>query len=61
MTDRRLPPPWTVEQIPGGPVVRDANGQSLAYVYSRENESDARIAKVLTQRVGTPNHHEKDR
>jgi hypothetical protein len=29
-------------------VVRDANGQSLAYVYSRENESDARLAKVLT-------------
>ena len=48
MTDRRFPPPWTVERIPGGLVVRDANGQSLAYVYSRENESDARIAKVLT-------------
>jgi hypothetical protein len=45
---RRFPPPWTVEQIPGGLVVRDANGQSLAYVYSRENESDARLAKVLT-------------
>ena len=29
-------------------MVRDANGQSLAYVYSRENESDARLAKVLT-------------
>jgi hypothetical protein len=48
MTDRRFPPPWTVERIPGGLVVRDANGQSLANVYSRENESDARIAKVLT-------------
>jgi hypothetical protein len=30
-------------------VVRDANGQSLAYVYSRENPSDARMAKVLTE------------
>ena len=29
-------------------MVRDANGQSLAYVYSQEKESDARIAKVLT-------------
>jgi hypothetical protein len=48
MIDRRFPPPWTVEQIPGGLVVRDANGQSLAYVYSRENEGDARMAKVLT-------------
>jgi hypothetical protein len=50
MTDRLLPAPWTVETIPGGVglVVRDANGQLLAYVYSRENESGARIAKVLT-------------
>ncbi|MGC2409373.1 MAG: hypothetical protein WA441_05115 [Methyloceanibacter sp.] len=45
---RRFPPPWTVEKIPGGFKVLDANGQSLAYVYSRENESDARLAKVLT-------------
>ena len=29
--------------------MRDSNGQSLAYVYSRESESDARIAKVLTE------------
>jgi hypothetical protein len=45
---RRFPAPWTVEKIPGGLKVVDANGQSLAYVYSRENESDARTAKVLT-------------
>ncbi len=47
MTDLRFPPPWTVEKIPAGLVVRDANGQSLAYVYYRE--SDAHIAKVLTE------------
>ena len=41
-------PPWTVETIPGGLKVCDANGQSLAYVYSRENASDAQIAKALT-------------
>jgi hypothetical protein len=29
--------------------VIDANGQSLAYVYSRENEKAARIANVLTE------------
>jgi hypothetical protein len=45
---RRFPPPWTVEKIPGGFKVVDANQQSLAYVYSRENESDAQIANVLT-------------
>ena len=37
MTDRRFPAPWTVEKIPGGLKVVDANAQSLAYVYSREN------------------------
>jgi hypothetical protein len=49
MTERRFPPPWTVESIPGGLVVRDANGQSLAYVYSRESPADAQMAKVLTE------------
>jgi hypothetical protein len=34
--------------MPGGYVVRDANGQALAYIYSRENEDEARQAKVLT-------------
>jgi hypothetical protein len=43
---RRFPPPWTVEQIPGGYKVLDANGQSLAYVYGRETDAD--IAHVLT-------------
>jgi hypothetical protein len=28
--------------------VRDANGQALAYLYSRKNESATRQAKVLT-------------
>jgi hypothetical protein len=46
---RRFPPPWTVEKIPGGFKVVDATGQALAYVYSRENASDAHIAKVLTE------------
>jgi K+/H+ antiporter YhaU regulatory subunit KhtT len=38
---RRFPPPWTK--------VVDANGQSLAYVYSREKSHDAHMAKVLTE------------
>jgi len=29
--------------------VCDANGQSLAYVSSREKQDDARMAKVLTE------------
>jgi hypothetical protein len=46
---RRFPPPSTVEKIPGGFKVHNANGQSLAYVYSRDNPNDAQIAGVLTQ------------
>jgi hypothetical protein len=45
---RRFPPPWTVEQIPVGYKVKDANGQSLAWVYGRESKADADIANVLT-------------
>jgi hypothetical protein len=35
--------------VPGGYIVRDANRQALAYVYSRDNEAEARQAKVLTK------------
>jgi hypothetical protein len=45
---RRFPPPWSVEHIPGGYVVKDATGQSLAYVYARETKAQADTAKVLT-------------
>ena len=52
MTDgapsRRFPPPWVVDRAPGGYVVRDANGQQLAWVYARATEAEARQAKVLT-------------
>ena len=44
---RRFPPP-TVEQIPSGYKVLDANGQSLAYVYGRESNADANFSRVLT-------------
>ena len=52
-TDARTTPPvsrpWHADPMPGGYVVRDANGQALAYVYSRENDAEARQAKVLTK------------
>jgi hypothetical protein len=34
--------------MPGGYVVRDANGQAIAFLHSRENEAEAQQAKVLT-------------
>jgi hypothetical protein len=49
MTSRRFPAPWHADPMPGGYVVRDANGQALAYLYSRDNEAEARQAKMLTK------------
>jgi hypothetical protein len=49
---RRFPLPWTAEEIAGVYVVRDANKQALAYVYCREPEHAASIAKVLTKDEG---------
>ena len=49
MNTRCFPPPWRADRIPGGYVVRDDNGQALAYIFSRDNEDEARQAKVLTK------------
>jgi hypothetical protein len=48
MSPRPFPPPWQVEQTPGGFKVLDANGQALVYVYARETSNEANIAEVLT-------------
>jgi K+/H+ antiporter YhaU regulatory subunit KhtT len=45
---RRFRAPWHADKMPGGCVVRDASGQALAYLYSRDSEADARQAKTLT-------------
>jgi hypothetical protein len=42
-----FPAPWHADPIPGGYVVRDANGQALAFVYSRDSDAQVRIAKAL--------------
>jgi hypothetical protein len=47
MTSRRFPTPWHADKVPAGYVVRDANRQALAYLYARENEDEARQAKML--------------
>jgi hypothetical protein len=46
---RRFPAPWHVDKIPGGYVIRDANGQALTYLYSRDNATEALQAKMLTK------------
>ena len=47
MTTRRFPPPWRAQD--GGYAVRDANGQALAYIFSRDNDAEALQAKELTK------------
>ncbi|MEZ5857102.1 MAG: hypothetical protein R3D67_21065 [Hyphomicrobiaceae bacterium] len=37
MTQRRFPPTWRPEPIPGGDRVVDANGVALAWVYTRDD------------------------
>jgi hypothetical protein len=36
VTERRFLPPWTVEELEACFVLRDANGEVLAYVYCEE-------------------------
>ena len=49
MNPRRFPPPWTVEELEACFVVRDHNGQKLAYVYF-EDEPGRRLAAELLSR-----------
>jgi hypothetical protein len=36
MLERRFPPPWSVEEMDACFVVRDVDGEVLAYVYCEE-------------------------
>ena len=48
-TPRRFPAPWSVEEQPACFVVRDDNGQALAYVYFEEEPGRRSAAKLLTK------------
>ena len=47
MTARRFPPPWFVEEESACFVVRDHNGQALAYVYFEDEPGRRSAAKLL--------------
>jgi hypothetical protein len=47
---RRFPPPWTVEQQEACFVVRDHNGQQLAYVYF-EDRAAGRVLIIAAANV----------
>jgi hypothetical protein len=46
---RRFPPPWTAEETEACFIVRDPNGQALAYVYFEEEPGRPAAAKLLTR------------
>ena len=48
-TPRRFPPPWPVEDPDACFIVRDANGQALAYVYFEQEPGRRSAAKLLTR------------
>jgi hypothetical protein len=54
MTERRVPPPWSVDdpETKLGQecfIVRDANGHALAYVYFEDEPGRRAAAKMLTR------------
>jgi K+/H+ antiporter YhaU regulatory subunit KhtT len=51
VTPRRFPPPWSVEEHPGGEsfIIRDAKGQALAYVFFEDETVRQMSMKRLTR------------
>ena len=54
MPEHRFPPPWSVDEADPKLdrrcfIVRDANGQALAYVYFEEEPGRRAAAKLLTK------------
>ena len=49
MKARHFPPPWSAESQPNYCVVRDANGQQIAYIYYSNDPDRRSAAKLLTK------------
>jgi hypothetical protein len=49
MAERRFPPPWTVEETQPCFIVRDRNGQALAFVYCEDEPGRRITGKLLTR------------
>jgi uncharacterized protein (DUF2384 family) len=49
VTERRFPPPWRVEELSTSFVVRDDNGQKLAYVHSEDEPRRRSVANLLSK------------
>ena len=49
VTERRFPPPWRVEELNTAFVVRDDNGQKLAYVHFADEPGRRWAANLLSK------------
>jgi hypothetical protein len=50
MPPRRFPPPWTIDEMNDACfIVRDKNGQGLAYVYFEDEPGRRAAANLLTR------------
>jgi hypothetical protein len=49
MSERRFPAPWSAEVTPNCFIVRDADGQQLAYVYYESEPGRRSAAKMLSK------------
>jgi hypothetical protein len=54
MTNRRFPPPWSIEELDACFVVRDHNGQALAYGYFEDEPGRRSAAKLLSKDEAVP-------
>ena len=48
-TQRRFPPPWSIDELEACFVVIDRAGQKLAYVYYEDGPGRRSAAKLLTK------------
>jgi hypothetical protein len=47
--ERHFPPPWSVEELDSCFVVKDLNGQALAYMYFEKEQHRRRRRELLTR------------
>ena len=49
MTDRRFPPPWSIEEHTESFTVKDATGQAIAYLYFEDEPQRQMSMKRLSR------------